>query len=438
MKGMKMENLINKLKSILLNKNELAKSFSLTYVIIGILGVVFFDRLITIIFKNNNISEQGPLSFAILFVLATGTILYLMINHMQKVIRNIDKAYNELKIKDRERLMPYEFALNNSVDAIYWFTEDAKFVYVNDAACNMLGYEKEELLGQPLEKMDPNFTREEAIEAMQYITKTKNWVLETTQKRKDGSIINIEVTGHGFKFGKKNYICAFGRDITPRLTYRNKITNMNQELQKSVDEKEILLKEIHHRVKNNMEIISSLLTMQYRRVQDDEVKYILKQSRSRINTMALVHEFLYLGENLAYINLEDYIKRLVEDIKELYISNDTHLNVDLNIDELIFSTNRCIQVGMVLHELCVNALKYAFKENRDNLLCIHIKKSKDNIHLKIRDNGSGLENIDCLYKTDSIGMQLIHSIVEDQLDGTIEFRNNRGLECNIFFPLKED
>jgi two-component sensor histidine kinase len=154
--------------------------------------------------------------------------------------------------------------------------------------------------------------------------------------------------------------------------------------------------------------------------------------------MALVHEFLYLGENLAYINLEDYIKRLVEDIKELYISNDTHLNVDLNIDELIFSTNRCIQVGMVLHELCVNALKYAFKENRDNLLCIHIKKSKDNIHLKIRDNGSGLENIDCLYKTDSIGMQLIHSIVEDQLDGTIEFRNNRGLECNIFFPLKED
>jgi PAS domain S-box-containing protein len=438
MKGIKMENLINKLKSILLNKNELAKSFSLTYVIIGILGVVFFDRLITIIFKNNNISEQGPLSFAILFVLATGTILYLMINHMQKVIRNIDKAYNELKIKDRERLMPYEFALNNSVDAIYWFTEDAKFVYVNDAACNMLGYEKEELLGQPLEKMDPNFTREEAIEAMQYITKTKNWVLETTQKRKDGSIINIEVTGHGFKFGKKNYICAFGRDITPRLTYRNKITNMNQELQKSVYEKEILLKEIHHRVKNNMEIISSLLTMQYRRVQDDEVKYILKQSRSRINTMALVHEFLYLGENLAYINLEDYIKRLVEDIKELYISNDTHLNVDLNIDELIFSTNRCIQVGMVLHELCVNALKYAFKENRDNLLCIHIKKSKDNIHLKIRDNGSGLENIDCLYKTDSIGMQLIHSIVEDQLDGTIEFRNNRGLECNIFFPLKED
>ncbi len=429
---------INNLKNTLLNKNKLAKRFSITYIAIGVLGAIFFDKLITIFFEHNSISQQGPLTFAILFVISTGIILYLMINHMQKVIKNIDRAYNELKRKDKDRLAPYEFALDNSVDAIYWFTLDARIVYINNAACNMLGYTKDEMLDMFLEEMDPNFDRNSAQECMIEIKNTKNWTLETTQRKKDGSIINIEVSGHGFIYGGQDYICAFGRDITPKLIYRNKITNMNQELQKSVDEKEILLKEIHHRVKNNMEIISSLLTMQYRRVHDDEVKYILKQSRSRINTMALVHEFLYLGENLAYINLEDYIKRLIDDIKELYISNNTYLEVDLNIDQLIFSTNRCIQVGMVLHELCVNALKYAFKENRDNLLCIHIKKSVDNIHLKIRDNGDGLKNIDSLYKTDSIGMQLIHSIVEDQLDGTIEFKNNRGLECNIFFPLKED
>ncbi|PLY05201.1 MAG: histidine kinase [Arcobacter sp.] len=426
------------LKNFILNKNKLAKSFSLSYVVIGVLGAVFLDKLITIFFKNNDITQQGPLTFAILFVLSTGLILYFMVNHMQKVIKNIDKAYKELKRKDKDRLAPYEFALDNSVDAIYWFTLDARIVYINNAACNMLGYTKDEMLDMFLEEMDPNFDRNSAQECMLEIKNTKNWTLETTQRKKDGNIINIEVSGHGFIYGGQDYICAFGRDTTPRLEYRNKITNMNQKLQKSVDEKEILLKEIHHRVKNNMEIISSLLTMQYRRVEDDEVKYILKQSRSRINTMALVHEFLYLGENLAYINLEDYIEKLVDDIKELYISNKTHLEVDLNIDKLIFSTNRCIQVGMVLHELCVNALKYAFKENKENLLCIHIKKSKENIHLKIRDNGDGLKNLDSLYKTDSIGMQLIHSIVEDQLDGTIEFKNNKGLECNIFFPVKED
>ena len=348
-----------------------------------------------------------------------------------------NKIYQDKEIKDKDRLAPYEFALDNSVDAIYWFTLNARIVYINNAACNMLGYTKDEMLDMYLEEMDPNFDRNSAPACMLEIKNTKNWTLTTTQRKKDGTIINIEVSGHGFIYGGKDYICAFGRDITRRLEDRNKITTMNKKLQNSLEEKEILLKEIHHRVKNNMEIISSLLSMQYRRVEDDEVKYILKQSRSRINTMALVHEFLYLGENLAYINLEDYIKRLVDDIKELYLSNNTYLTVDLNIDKMIFSTNRCIQVGMVLHELCVNALKYAFKEERENLLCIHIRNLSDKIHFKIRDNGDGLKDINSLYKTDSIGMQLIHSIVEDQLDGVIEFQNNKGLECNIFFPQKE-
>ena len=131
--------------------------------------------------------------------------------------------------------------------------------------------------------------------------------------------------------------------------------------------------------------------------------------------MALVHEFLYLGETLAHINLPNYIKKLVDDIKELYISQNTKLEVDLHIDKLYFSTNRCIQIGMVLHELCVNALKYAFKEDRYNLLCIHMRKDHDQIHIIIRDNGEGLEDIDSLYKSDSIGMQLIQGTSKNRV-----------------------
>ena len=85
---------------------------------------------------------------------------------MQKVIKRIDKSYNDLKERDKQRLIPYEFALNNSVDAIYWFTIDAKIVYLNDAACNMLGYKKEELLGKYLEVMDTNFNRKTAKDVM--------------------------------------------------------------------------------------------------------------------------------------------------------------------------------------------------------------------------------------------------------------------------------
>ena len=428
------------IKKYFFNNKYIPVKFSIFYLLSAIIGIASINKLFIIYSENNEKNFETHLSFnfIFLFLLFTVIILFLILNHMQKVILKIDKSYKDLKEQDKERLMPYEFALNNSVDGIYWFTIDAKIVYLNDAACKMLGYDKEELLGKYLEVMDPNFNRLTAIEVMYKIRNTQNWILETTQKKKDGEIFPVEVSGHGFTYGGQEYICAFGRDLSQRQEINKKITNINLELQKSLDEKEILLKEIHHRVKNNMEIISSLLAMQLRRAEDDEVKYILKQSKSRINTMALVHEFLYLGENLAYINLQDYIKKLVQDIKELYISQNTQLEVDLHIDKIIFSTNRCIQIGMVLHELCVNALKYAFKEDRENLLCIHMKKIDDKIHVKIRDNGEGLEDVNCLYKSDSIGMQLIHSIVEDQLDATIEFKNNNGLECNIIFSKDEE
>jgi PAS domain S-box-containing protein len=420
-----------------LKTNKMAKRFSIVYILVGILGLISLDKLITVFFEHNDITKQGPLTFGILFIISTGIILYLMISHMQKVIKNIEKAYNDLKQKEKDRLAPYEFALDHSVDAIHWFTLDGKFIYVNNATCKMDGYTKEEFENMYLEDIDPNFTRQTSPFCMKDIKDTPNWRLESTHRRKDGTIYPVEVSGHSFIYNGKEYICAFARDMTQRIENRNKITTMNEELQKSVKEKEILLKEIHHRVKNNMEIISSLLNMQAYKSEDEKFKEQMKESRSKIHAMALVHEFLYLGENLAYINVNEYIEKLVEDIKELYISNNTHIDVDLNIDKMEFSINRCIQVGMLLHELCVNAFKYAFKDDRDNLLCIHMNLEDKNIRVKIRDNGEGLKNLDDLEKSDSIGMQLIHSIVDFQLHGTIEFKNNNGLECNIVFPKKE-
>lgn len=420
------------------NRDKIASKFSLLYIFIAILGLVSLNKVIEIYIESNNIVNEIPLSFGIFFISITAIILYLMINHMQKVIKNIEQAYNDLKKKEEYRLAPYEFALDNSVDAIHWFTLDGKFIYVNDATCKMDGYTKEEYEKLYLEDIDPSFTRETAIKCMNDIKHSHNWRIESSHRRKDGSSYPVEVTGHSFIYNGQEYICAFARDISQRISNRKKITAMNEDLQKSVKEKEILLKEIHHRVKNNMEIISSLLNMQAFKSEDKKFKDAMKESRSKINAMALVHEFLYLGENLAYINVNEYIERLVEDIKELYISNNTHIEVDLNIEKIELSVNRCIQVGMLIHELCVNAFKYAFSEDKKNLLCIHMKLENENIHLKIRDNGKGLEDLNRLEKSDSIGMQLIHSIVDFQLEGTIDFKNNEGLECNIIFPKKEE
>lgn len=421
---------MNKIKFNFFTSDTIDNNFPIIFTIVGIVGLYFLDSLIKLLLKNQNIQKYGEFIFGALFIIITALMLYLIIRRMKRVLMNIEASYERFRKAEKNRLSPYEFSLDHAGDAVYWLTMEAKFVYVNNSACKMLGYTKEEFLALKLEDIDTNLNRQKAKEYMQDIKNNPNWMIEATQARKDGKIVNVEVSGHGFSIANRDYICAFGRDITQRIKHKNELT-------KSLEEKEVLLKEIHHRVKNNMEIISSLLTMQYRRIEDEDARYMLLQSRSRIRTMALVHELLYLGKNLAYISLHDYINRLVEDIKELYVSNNTKIDVDLHIAELIFSTNRCIQVGMVLHELCVNALKYAFKEDCENLLCIHINKEEDLIHLKIRDNGDGLPEINHLYKNDSIGMQLIHSIVEDQLDGKIEFSNNKGLECNIYFPREE-
>jgi two-component system, sensor histidine kinase PdtaS len=370
------------------NTSNIAKKFAITYIFVGIFGILFLDKIIKVYLISNNYSlNNGMISFGIIFIILTGILIHFTINYMQKVIKNIENAYSKLKDEEKDRLAPYEFALDHSVDGIHWFTLEGRYVYVNEATCRMDGYTKEEFYNMYLEDVNPNFTRESALEIMKTVKNTPNWRLETTHKRKNGTIYPIEVSGHSFIYKDNEYICAFSRDMTNFIENRDKISTMNDELQKSVKEKEILLKEIHHRVKNNMEIISSLLNMQAYKSTDQKFKDAMTESRSKIHAMALVHEFLYLGENLAYVNVNEYIERLLEDIKELYISKNTHITINLNLDKLEFSINRCIQVGMLLHELSVNALKYAFKENRENILYVQMKLEEEQIYVKIKDNG---------------------------------------------------
>lgn len=329
----------------------------------------------------------------------------------------------------------YKHVIDMATEGIHWFNEEGKFIYVNDATCKMDGYTKEEFKDMYLSQIDPNFTKKQLPKLMHQIRTTPNWIIESTHKRKDGSIYPIEVTGHGIKYRGENIICAFARDITEKRLLKQKYLTANKELKKSLSEKEVLLKEIHHRVKNNMEIISSLLNMQSRRSETQKVKEILQESRSRIHAMALVHEFLYLGDNLAYIDLPLYIHKLVHDIKDSCTSNYVAVTFNLQIEPAHISANRCIQLGMVIHELTVNALKYAFKKNRENIFSIHLYIVNDIIDLVIKDNG-GLQNT--TPSDNSIGMILVQSIIHDQLDGTIkQTMDEEGMKYHIALPKKE-
>lgn len=419
------------LKKIIFNPYYIPSRFTLIFALVGSSGVLLLDRVVDL-----NIVEIGPLEIGILYTLFMSAILYFLLRHMLSLIKETEASSLAVKKREEESLRLFNFALDNSADATYWFTFDGRFYYVNDAAARMLGYSKEELLSMYLWDMDHNFTRVQAQEFLQEIKEVKHTTFETMQTRKDSKTLPIEVSANYFTHGGEEFICAFGRDISERLAYRNAIEEANIELIKSISEKETLLKEVHHRVKNNLEIISSLLSMQYRRIHDNNMRAILQQSISRIHTMSLVHEFLYKSDNLNEIDLKVYVKQLLTDTIFLHSEDASAVELNIDIPVIHFSTDASMRLGMVLHELCVNSIKYTFKDGANNVLNITLKLENEIIHVCIADNGAGVEDITKVLQSNSLGVLLIQTIVEDQLDGEVKFSSNNGFICDIYFPSK--
>jgi len=200
----------------------------------------------------------------------------------------------------------------------------------------------------------------------------------------------------------------------------------------SLREKEQLLRELHHRVKNNLQIISSLLNLQTENTQDEKFLALIRESRNRIKSMALVHEMLYATADLSSIKLKDYIKTLCESIYLSYRRPDMKINFHIEIrDEAQFEIDKMIHLGLILNEIISNSLKYAFDTDKGNITIA--LQEKDNKHtLSIKDDGKGLPvNFD--KKTDGhLGMQLIFLLTE-QINGRADLESKTGTSYTLNF-----
>lgn len=208
-------------------------------------------------------------------------------------------------------------------------------------------------------------------------------------------------------------------DITQRK-------NAENEVKRSLDEKELLLREIHHRVKNNMQIISSLLNLQRSYVKDAKADNILQESQGRVKSMALVHEKLYQTDDLARINVAEYIRSLSMNLFHSYTVKQG-INLTLDVGEVYFNIDTAVPLGLIINELVSNSLKYAFSDKDEGEIHISLKKTDDSgiYHLKVRDNGNGFpSNLD-INNTNSLGLKLVNTLV-NQLDGEMEMVQDNG------------
>lgn len=222
-------------------------------------------------------------------------------------------------------------------------------------------------------------------------------------------------------------VSVIAQNITERIENENKITQ-------SLKEKEILLKEVHHRVKNNMQVISSILNLQSSYVKDTYALNLLKECQNRIKSMAFIHESLYQTKNFESVNFSDYVSTLAKNLVHSYSINTKKIKLILTLDKLYLNLDLSIPCGLIINEIISNSLKYAFPNNLDGIIFVTLKANNNKVNIQVGDNGIGISNQIDIKNTQTLGLQLVDTLVE-QINGTINLNRNKGTIFNIDFNI---
>ena len=200
----------------------------------------------------------------------------------------------------------------------------------------------------------------------------------------------------------------------------------------SLKEKEQLLKEIHHRVKNNLQIISSLLNLQSDNTTDEKFLAMIRESKNRIMSMALIHEMLYVTKNLSHINIYAYITKLCNSVYQSFQTKESSIEFEYDIDEdIYFEIDNMIPIGLILNEILSNSFKYAFPDKK-GIIQIHFQKTGDQYCMIAQDNGLGIPKNFNIAESKTLGSQLIYMLAE-QLDGKLSVESNKGTKYTLKF-----
>jgi PAS domain S-box-containing protein len=221
-------------------------------------------------------------------------------------------------------------------------------------------------------------------------------------------------------------IAIFSRDISSKIVSES-------ELRGALKEKEVLLKEVHHRVKNNLQVISSILNLQTSYVKDKETANMLKECQNRIKTMAYIHESLYQTKDFLHINFGEYIINLVKNLFYSYDANQQKIKANFDVDTIFLNLDTSIPCGLIINELVSNAFKYAFADNSQGFITVKVKKLENNkIKMIVADNGKGIPHHIDYKNTESLGLQLVN-ILAEQINGTITLNKTNGTIFEIIF-----
>ncbi len=310
---------------------------------------------------------------------------------------------------------------------------EGRVVEVNNSWLKVLGYEKEEVLGRNIKEfLDPESLETLKVNFSRFKESGEVRGVEFFMRKKNNERILVSVNGklsYRRDGSSKQTHCIF-RDITDQR-------EAERRLEASLNEKDILLKEVHHRVKNNMQVIISLINLQAGYVKDSVILDFFKDTVYRIRSMALVHEKLYQSESISAINFGDYIRALTSDISQQYISGGLRGDVNVDVEDITMGIDRAIPCGIIINELVSNSFKHGFKGTDYGQININFHKTgNSDAVLQVSDNGKGLPESFDISNINSLGMQLVDSLVV-QINGSLDIKKQEGASFTITFPLQD-
>jgi PAS domain S-box-containing protein len=354
---------------------------------------------------------------------------------LEKNLKDITSNHQQASITLMEEKDKNQMYLDIAEVILVALDKNGQITLINRKGCRILGYEHGELIGKNwFQTCLPPEDRDEVFEVFKQLMEGKIEPVEYYENPVLTSIDAVRLIAwhnahlkneHGNIVGT----LSSGQDITEQKQAENELKN-------SLKEKEILLKEVHHRVKNNMAVISSLLNLQAEKFEDPSVLNAFRDSQHRIRSMALVHEKLYQAKDLSKIEFSQYIKDLSQQVSRSIEFKGARISVKVKADNIKLGIDTAIPCGLIINELLTNAFKYAFPNNWTGRIHIRMQLTEDIYYkLIISDNGVGLPGYIDVQNPSTFGLNLVYLLTQ-QLEGKVEAQREKGTSFIITFPIK--
>lgn len=341
-------------------------------------------------------------------------------------ITDSKKAEEELRLSEERHRAIYDQAYIG----IARIAKMGRFLLVNQRLSDMMGYSAEQFYKKTFYELVLPSEVEESLRSWDELLSgaVSNFIKEQTYVRSDGRLISANVTVSLVRDanGNPNYFVAVFEDVTERK-------ENDRKLQESLKEKEVLLKEVHHRVKNNMQVISSILNLQSSYIDDEKALNVLRESQDRIKSMSFVHESLYQSDTLSEVNFAEYIRNIATNLYHSYGRPQGGIDLTFDLEPVYINLDTSIPCGLVINELVSNALKYAFVGRERGRIGIHLSRQSDKLlTLAVEDNGVGLPEDFDVDTAESLGLQLVTALAM-QVSGNLKVERENGTRFTLNF-----